>query len=201
MHIRASASQQAEQFCQWGDAQYMKCSFSSNLSHLKSVGLHFWQVCSAAAAAALSSRHPINNTEMWWISLPPVSGFSQEEGQNSLSCGLSQRICGVRWMLCAPDARGSNLSQPLFRAQAFFLSNPTTLCIHSRQSCEERMFPPTQTSRQAAAPGSSSPPTVMLWNAVYGKPSLTAWKQPRLEAGGSILKLSSSIDLLLSFWL
>lgn len=107
--------------------------------------------------------------------------FSQE----SLSCGLSQRICGVRWMLCTCDARGSILPRPLFQAQAFFLTNPTMLHIHSRQSCEERMFPPTQTSRQAAAPGSSSPPTVMLWNAVYGKPSLTACGSLKSAQAGS----------------
>lgn len=110
--------------------------------------------------------------------------FSQGEGQESLSSGLSQRICGLGWMPCTCD-RGSNLSQPLFRAQAFFLSNPTTLYIHSRQSCEERMFPPTQTGRQAAAPGSSSPPTVMLWNAVYGKPSLTACSSLKSAQAGS----------------
>lgn len=111
--------------------------------------------------------------------------LSRPFSQESLSCGLSQRIRGVGWMLCTCDARGSNLSQPLFPAQAFFLSNPTMLHIHSRQSCEERMFPPTQTSRQAAAPGSSSPPTVMLWNAVYGKPSLTACSSLKSAQAGS----------------
>lgn len=119
-----------------------------------------------------------------FTSLPQSEEAYQHSGtttklEESLSCGLSQWIRGLRWIPCTCDVVGSNLAPALSHPRFLSLCHLSYHCsayslmkqkqipqlyVCSRQSCEDEMFPPTQAGRQAVALETQTPPTVMLWN-------------------------------------